>query len=56
MSLGAEMEKALKPNCFLFYGFHPHLEYESETEKMIKVTVVVYREESAPEDIVELCH
>ena len=55
MSWGAELEKTLKSNSF-WYGFHPHLEYEGETEKMIKEIVVVHSEESALEDIMELCH
>ena len=46
MSWGAELEKTLKSNSF-WYGFHPHLEYEGETEKMIKEIVVVHSKESA---------
>ena len=52
--LGAELEKALKPTAF-WNSFHPHLEHEGETVKMTKEIVVVPSEESALEDIVELC-
>ena len=34
----------------------PYLEYENETEKMIAAIIEVHGEESAREDIVQLCH
>ena len=49
------MEKALKLHCFL-YGFHPHVQYKGETEKMIDEVAVVHSEESDLEDTLDLCH
>ena len=39
-----------------WYGLHPHFEYRSETEKMVKKIVVVHSKKSALEDTVKLCH
>ena len=39
-----------------WYGFHPHLEYKGETEKMIEEIVVAHSKECALEDNVELGH
>ena len=54
-SLGSEFGKSMKPNYF-WHGFHPHLEYKGKTEKMIEEIVAVHSEESALEDIAQLCH
>lgn len=53
-SLGAEMEKTLKLNCFS-YGCHPHLQYKGKTEMIDKIAVV-HSKESDLEDTVDLCH
>ena len=44
-SIEAELEKALKLNCFFSYGFHPHLRCEVVSEKTIEEIVMVHSED-----------